>query len=197
MKAKDVIKDIKAALRQTKEEGHSSVSLDAMDNYLSIFDKDVENDTYYQSLDHERELAKFKAENDRNIANATIKTSHNIEMFKSVITTGQSALKSSMVINGGGAAALLAFTGKIWSTTTSPEVANSLTCSIFIFCLGVLCAATATGTTYLSQLAFSSKWIKTGQTVNCFTIVLVLSSYVLFCYGAYAAATSLGVHFSL
>ncbi|MBV1898641.1 MAG: hypothetical protein KUG63_04625 [Cycloclasticus sp.] len=197
MKAIEVITEIREALSQTKEQGHSTVSIDAMENYLMLFDKDVENDTYYKSLNHEAELAKFKAENDRNIAHANNETAHSLEMFKSVITAGQSALKASMLINGGAAAALLAFTGKIWKSPTTEVVANSLTSSIFIFCLGVLCAALATGTTYLSQLAFSSDSPKLGHSINAFNILIVLSSFVLFGFGAFRAANSLGVHFGL
>ncbi|WP_428398678.1 hypothetical protein [Marinobacter salarius] len=197
MKASEVLKEIRHALSQTKEQGHSTVSIEAMENYLKAFDKDVENDTYYKSLNQEAELAKFNAANDRNIAYANNQTAHSLAMFRSVITTGQSALRSSMVVNGGAAVALLAFTGKIWETQTSEVVAGSLTTSIFIFCLGVLCAALAAGTTYLSQLAFSSDWEKVGHSINCFNIVVVLSSYGLFGFGAFVAANSLGVHFGL
>lgn len=197
MKAKNVIEEIRQALKQTKEQGHSTVSIDAMENYLMLFDKDVENDTHYDSLNHEAELAKFKAENDRNIAHSNNETSQSIEMFKSVITAGQSALKASMIVNGGAAAALLAFTGKIWETQTSEVVVDSLTSSIYIFCLGVLCAALATGTTYLSQLAFSYDGLKLGHTINSLTIIIVLCSYSSFGFGAYIAANSLGVHFGL
>lgn len=197
MKASEVLKEIRLALSQTKEQGHSTVSIEAMENYLNAFDKDVENDTYYKSLNQEAELAKFNAANERNIAYANNQTAHSLAMFRSVITTGQSALRSSMVVNGGAAVALLAFTGKIWETQTSEVVAGSLTTSIFIFCLGVLCAALAAGTTYLSQLAFSSDWEKVGHSINCFNIVVVLSSYGLFGFGAFVAANSLGVHFGL
>ena len=197
MNAKDVIDEIGAALQQTKGEGHSTVSIDAMSNYLSLIEKDLDEDEHNQSLDHQTSLATFKAENDRNIAHTNNQTILSVEMFKSVITAGQSALKSSMIINGGGAVALLAFTGKIWSSTTLPEVSSNLTTSIFVFCLGVLMAAIATGTTYLSQLAFSSEWLKTGHTINWLTIAVVISSYVLFGYASFVAATSLGLHFGL
>ena len=36
-----------------------------------------------------------------------------LEMFRSVITTGQSALKATMLLNGGAAVAMLAFVGKL------------------------------------------------------------------------------------
>ncbi|MCZ8488592.1 hypothetical protein O9992_19380 [Vibrio lentus] len=84
-----------------------------MENYLNLFDKDVENDTFYKSQDHESRLAQFKAENDLVYwYKQTIKPPIPLEMFKPVITTGQSALKSSMVINGGAAVALLAYLEK-------------------------------------------------------------------------------------
>lgn len=197
MHAKDVIKDIRAALSQTKAEGHYSVSIDAMENYLSLFDKDVDNDNYYKSLNHEKLLTEFKATNDRNIAHANNVSSSNLEMFKSVISAGQSALKASMLINGGGAVALLAFTGKIWSSATSSSVANSLSFAIFVFCIGVLLSALATGTTYLSQLAYSADKNKIGNGINILSIVSILGAYISFCYGAYIAANSLGLHFGL
>ncbi len=149
MHAKDVIKNIRAALSQTKLEGHDTVSIDAMENYLALFDKDVDNDTYYKSLNHEKLLTEFKATNARNIAHANNVSSSNLEMFQAVISSGQSALKASMLINGGGAVALLAFTGKIWTTATPSSIANSLTFSIFIFCIGVLFSAMAAGTTFI------------------------------------------------
>ena len=197
MKATDVLSEIRQVLSQTKEQGNSSVSIDALENYLMLLDKAVESDTYYKSLDHDAELAKFKAVNNLNIAHAKNDAAHSLEMFKSVIMTGQSALKASMVVNGGAAVALLAFAGKVWETKISEIVASSLTDSIFIFCLGVVCAALATGSTYLSQLAFSSNWLKSGCFINYFSIVVVLLSYALFCFGAFKAVNSLGIHFSL
>ena len=197
MLAKDVIKDIRAALNQTKSEGHDTVSIDAMENYLGLFNKDVDNDTYYKSLNHDKLLTEFKATNDRNIAHANNVTLTNLEMFKSVVSAGQSALKASMVINGGGAVALLAFTGKIWTTATSSSIADSLTTSIFVFCLGVLLSAMASGTTYLTQLSFNVNKYKTGNVINILSIASIFGAYIAFFYGAYIAATSLGLHFGL
>lgn len=197
MKASDVIREIREALVPVKESGQSTISIEAMENYLKSFDKDVENDSIYESQNHEARLAKFKAENDRNISYANNQTVHAVEMFKSVILAGQSALKSSIIINGGAAVTLLAFTGKIWETSTTEVVANSLTTSIFIFCLGVFFASFATGTTYLSQYSFSQQWLKLGHAINIFTITVVLSSYGAFFFGAFKAAKSLGLHFGL
>jgi len=197
MKAKDVLTEIQNALRETKKQGHSTVSIEAMENYLKEFDKEVDHDSHYEKLNFDSQIAQFKAENDRNIAHANNLTAHSVEMFKSVITAGQSALKASMVINGGAAVALLAFAGKIWETSTSALVATSLVTSTLIFCFGVLCAALASGITYLSQSSYSHDWIRTGHLFNAIGVISVLISYGLFGYGAYTASCSLGNHFGL
>ena len=187
----------KQALTETKSQGHETVSIDAMENYLTLFEKDLEQENYYNSLDHELKLAKFQVENDQYIAHTNNQTIHAAEMFKAVITAGQSALKASMIINGGAAVALLAFAGRIWETTTSETVASSLTNGIIFFCFGVLIAAISTGTTYLSQLAFSLEWLGVGRSFNIISIALVFFSYVLFGAGSIVAVTSLGHHLGL
>jgi len=198
MKAKDILEKIKAAVKEAKGKGHNTISIDAFDKYLSTFKKEDGTDTYH-TLEHEQEvsLTEFKVKNDINIANAKILASTNLEEFKSVILSGQSALKSCMVINGGAAVAVLAFTGKIWQTSVSYEVANALTTSIFIFCLGVLFAGLASGITYCSQSFYHKKWMKLGNVSNFFSISFVLLSYALFFWGAYIAASSFGTHFDL
>jgi len=100
-----------------------------------------------------------------------------------------------MLINGGASIALLAFTGKIWQTSVSEAVANSLSSSIFIFCVGVLCAAIAAGTTYLSQIFFSTIYENIGTIFQILTIITVIFSYCLFAYGAFETSTSLDEHF--
>lgn len=197
MKAKDVVANIKTAVEATKAEGHSTVSIDALMTFLEGMDKEAEIDSHYQSLEHQSRLTNFKAENDRHIAAVNNANTHSLEMFRSVITTGQSALKSSMIINGGAAVALLAFSGKIWQTETSQVVANSLTASIIYFCLGVLLVTSAAGTTYLAQYAYSSNWYKAGHTANIYGIFAVVGSYALFALGAFTAAKQIGIHFGL
>lgn len=197
MKASDLLDELQSALDETKKQGHSTVSIDAFKNYLAGLAKDVEDDSNYKSLEHESKLTAFKAQNDINIATINNENAHSIEMFKSVITAGQSALKASMIINGGAAAAVLAFTGKIWETSTSIVVANSLASTIILFCLGVLCAAFASGVTYLSQFFYAGDYNKTGSILNGLAIFTVLGSYILFAVGAVKAGTSLSVHFGL
>lgn len=195
VKAVEVIQEVKKALDKTKEAGEVSVSIDAMGNFMDQLEVRAQEVGELDQLEHERLLTQFEAENARNIAYSQNINAHSLEMFKSVIATGQAALKSSMVINGGAAAALLAFTGKIWSEGSIVQVTNALTHSILLFCAGLLIASFASGTTYLSQLAYAKDWNKVGGAVNAFTVLTVLASYAMFGFGCFNASNSLALHF--
>lgn len=114
------------------------------------------------------------------------KRNHNadIEMFRSVIESGQNAVKSSFLLNGGAAVAMLAFIGKLTEEqhTKIPGFANTLV----FFVIGVFLIAFASGVTYLSQwfYAASEEWKqKVGFALNMFSIILGLSSYGSFLWG--------------
>ncbi len=195
MKSKEAIQEVRKSLDNTKQAGETSVSIEAMDNFMAQLEKRAEQAGEFNKLEHERLLKEFEVNNARNIAASQNMTSHSIEMFKSVITAGQAALKSSMIINGGAAAALLAFTGRIWTEGSTKLVTNTLSLSILLFCIGVLLAAFATGTTYLSQFSYASEWRKTGSFINVLSVGSVLSSYGVFLYACIKAANSFSVHF--
>ncbi len=116
------------------------------------------------------------------------------DMFHSVIATGQTALKSALLINGGAAVALLAFIGNVWVKGTSQAAVNSLTSSIASFSFGVLLAAIASGTTYLTQYGHHHKWGKLAVAFHVITVALVLASYVLFALGTYNAYSAFTEH---
>ena len=195
MESKNIIHEIKQAVQEASSKGHKTVTVQSLTNYLNELNKLNENEDYNTKQNHETNLAEFKAENDRNIANANNQTSVSLELIRSTVIAGQSALKAAMIINGGGAAALLAFTGNIWNKTTSNIIASGLTEAILIFCIGILLAAFATGTTYLSQLIFSYEKVKFATVINYLTITLVILSFSLFIYGSFIGASTLNIHF--
>ena len=106
------------------------------------------------------------------------------EMFRSVITAGQGAIKSSFLLNGGASVALLAFIGHLAQIDTGrvPEFAPSL----LLFALGVLAIAVTSGLTYFSQWLYGGSFKKTGFAFNIVCIVLGLVSYGLFTWGLLA-----------
>ena len=95
------------------------------------------------------ELENHKAELARRLMVET-------ENFKSVILTGQSALKSAILINGGAAVALLAFIGHVWKPDYLRTASINLVGSLQWFVFGVLSAAIAAGGTYAAQFILCS-----------------------------------------
>ena len=111
-----------------------------------------------------------------------------LEMFKSVISSGQNALRTAFLMNGGATVAILAFLGKLSDGNKAkiPIFSESLV----MFVIGVLAITMSSGMTYLSQWFYhtSETWkLKTGFALNIFAIVLGLSSYGFFIWGAIRA----------
>ena len=74
-----------------------------------------------------------------------LKTLKSIEHFKSVISMAELALKSSILVNGGAAVALLTFIGKVTSGDKS-----LLVYGLLCFSIGVLFGAISVSYTHLT-----------------------------------------------
>lgn len=159
------------------QDNQDVVKIDKLIDYIETID---DNSKKEDARKTDYILAEYKANIDTNIANANNENAMAMEMFKSVILSGQSAIKFSMVINGGGAISLLAFIGKIWTDSLDSVLLESLAISIFFFSLGILFAAIVSGTTYLSQYSYSLDKNKLGNVINLVSVFLVLSSYLTF-----------------
>jgi len=141
----------------------------------------MDNSEYERwKMEHESKLAEYDAENARRL-----------EMFKSVITAGQSALKSAILINGGAAVAMLAFAGSIWGKSLAQCTVKYLLAAMGLFVVGVLLGAVASGLTYLVQRAYAQEREKTGNRLNVGTISCVVVAYVLFLVGSGVASIAI------
>lgn len=118
---------------------------------------------------------------------------HRLEAFRVLINAGQAALKSAILINGGGSVAILAFIGNSFKLgdPTKTALIHSLGNSLRMFAIGTLCAAMAAGGTYLTQLfaviELDSKcpkiWRRVFNFSNTLVIAIVICSYILFGLG--------------
>jgi hypothetical protein len=186
---KNECKDFAAQLKKTIEEikAKGTITIDC-DNLIAYLDEVVNSPSPVVSP---AELEKYKA--DLQVWIEHNKTTHesNLEMFRSVIQSGQNALRSSFLLNGGAAVAMLAFIGKL--TEVQASKIPVFACSLTIFVIGVLAITVASGLTYLSQWFYAGnlQWkVKTGFWLNIAAIVMGLSSYGVFIWGmceAYAA----------
>lgn len=109
-------------------------------------------------------------------------------METSLINLSQNAFKTVILINGGAVVALLTFLGNIWAKDpTTVTVVSLLAESIRFFSIGVLTGALGSGTIYICNYLYAIRKQGMAITFHVLTLVLAISSYVCFGFGAYSA----------
>lgn len=180
MSVKQFAADMKATIEGIKANGTAAIYCDNIIAYLDEVQNSPEPEP--TPIEIERYKAKFQIWVNEN------KSRHagEIEMFRSVITAGQGAIKSSFLLNGGASFAMLAFIGHLAQFNT-PMVPVFAKCLI-LFAFGVLAVAVTSGSTYLSQWFYGQSlgWTKkTGFLLNILCIVLGIVSYGMFTWGMF------------
>lgn len=111
-----------------------------------------------------------------------------LEMFRTVIQSGQNAVKTALLMNGGASVSLLAFIGKL--TEEQHARIPAFTNALAIFVCGVFAIVASSGATYMSQWFYAEpeNWKqRTGLSFNVLAILLGLVSYVFFVWGMRSA----------
>lgn len=197
MKTTEFIADLRCILAKLVEKGQSVAPINRLDEYLSQIERIANKNEAAQEESILRAQAKAHFEHDFEVwkVQAPLQKDHDIEMFRSVLEAGQTALKSATIINGGAAAALLAFLGNLLTKeapqgTTFPI--SSISFAMLIFVIGVGCAGLAAGLRYLSQAAYKCDREKTGDVINFVTVALGLASFAAFFWGGIEAYMAIG-----
>ncbi|MEO8391165.1 hypothetical protein [Polaromonas sp.] len=139
-------------------------------------------------------------------AQLSYSASQNAEMLKAVLETGQTALKSALLINGGAAAALLALFADWLKTAPSAQSIHLLTPlgeAWLMFMWGLGAAGVATATRYLSQgfykleadstVARTTKiWHRCAVAFVVLAVLCGASSYALFFVATHKVYSALG-----
>jgi hypothetical protein len=110
-----------------------------------------------------------------------------LEMFRAVITSGQNAIKTSFLLNGGAAVALLAFIAHL--AEIDRKKVPQFGCTLLPFAFGVLAITITSGLTYLSQWLYANPEPvarKRGFCINTLCIILGILSYVMFVWGLFS-----------
>jgi hypothetical protein len=186
----EILKHIRGAIDDAKQSGLKQVTIESLEGLLSVIEKGQATG----SKPIEFDLAFYNAKATANLAEYKANRANDLEMLRSVILTGQNALKSSMLINGGAAVALLAFISHIWDKTLAMGTIEGLTEALLFFVGGVLLSSVASGTTYLTQAFYEEEWWKTGSRINYITVLLIISAYVIFGFGGYEAYFAIRAH---
>ncbi|MBC3457919.1 hypothetical protein [Pseudomonas mosselii] len=190
MSAKEFARQLKAEIDGFAAQGQDSISIETLTSGLNKFidAPEVESEAIL--------VERLKAHLQTNLEIEKYNHSSDLEMFKSVIQTGQNALKAFVLLNGGAAVALLAFIGKLADASRSHIPLFALPLTIFV--IGAFFSAISSGLTYLTQMLYTENrtWLKrVGITLHVVTIVLGVASLGMFGYGthrAYEAFIALG-----
>jgi len=178
---KTAIQIIRGQLRALRQEGGSSVTAESLEQLLDHLDSGQAEKDIAALVDAEKEVA---------LAKRRAKANAQLELFKSVIQSGESARKSFFLLNGGAAVAVLALIGHLsTSTITAPQV-NKFAVPLLFFACGLLLVALASGGTYLVQKAYADSRKRRADVINVLGIWVCFFSLVAFsvgCYFAYVA----------
>lgn len=165
--------------------------------------------------EHEKNLEYYKMNNHFKIEHAKMLAQDGLEMFKSVIATGKTALQSVILLNGGAAVALLTFIGGLWGKPKVEDVVHVLILGVSNFAYGALAGALAAGATYICQFCYgydngrqrnsilsNGENAKLGKTkvlaiiFHFLSIVIVLVAYYYFWQGLSNSFDAINIHFS-
>jgi hypothetical protein len=131
------------------------------------------------------ELEQYKAQLQLEVEKHKSDNASSLEMFRSVISAGQNAIRSSFLLNGGAALALLAFISHL--AEKQPTKVAEFADTLMPFVIGVFAISLTSGVTYLSQWFYAEDdepWmLKTGFWLNIAAIIVGLSSYGFFLWG--------------
>jgi len=184
MTVKKFASQLLESVRDIKKHSES-IHCDNLITYLESAIATTPSEATTDQIEHLKAQLQLMVEREKsNYAN-------DLEMFRSVIQSGQNAVKSALLMNGGAAVALLAYIGKLTETQQLriPVFAEALA----IFVLGVFAIVVSSGSTYLSQWFYAEEatWKqRVGLGFNLFSITLGLASYGFFIWGmsvAYSA----------
>ena len=186
MDAKELFSQLLQVIQKLKDDGVEQIRIEGLVKYLASVVQRLEKDGPQFS---QASVEQYKAELQKWVEENKFQHAQRLELFRSVIAAGQNALKTSLLMNGGGSVALLAFIGHLSTSSQSSKV-PLLAQSLCLFVFGVLSITVASGFTYLSQFFYAGElgWGRNmGYLMHVLSVLLAIGSYFLFAWGVFEA----------
>ncbi|MBB4654429.1 hypothetical protein GGR73_000928 [Xanthomonas sp. F14] len=185
MKTEEVLDIIRTAIVNAKDNGVDKVALNDLDKMIQALAEDAAESPEGVSAG-EAAMATYKANLDALGNSLRYQHETRLEMLRATVTTSQSALRSSLLINAGAAVALLSFMGGIWGKGSYLNVIPGLSYSLSVFVWGVLAGALAAGATYGSQAGYGEEFgrfsVLIGRVFHGVAILAGVTAYI--CFGS-------------
>ena len=177
METKEALDHIREILELREQEGSQKYDKNGINRLLDIVEKQASD-----SLTLRESRYKTILEMD-------------LEVFRSVFIYGQSALKTTILVNGGAAIAVMAFLARYIGVENQIANMQFFLSALLVFGFGVLLGAFTTGFTYLTQSFFAHSKDKLGLTFQVISIVLGISSLSTFGLGIWFSYQGFGSAF--
>ena len=178
MENSQAIEILKSELTALRNKGRKLVSIKDLMAALAILESSPQLTAQQLERDHQRILAHYSAERQSDL-----------EMFKSVLESGKTAINALLIINGGAVISLLGALSNLAGKAETSSFARYLALPLAQFGTGVLVAAVCLGLRYFSQASFAEsssfgdRYWKIGQGLTYAAIVVGMAGFVLFGFG--------------
>jgi len=183
MNPKSIIDTIKSDINNAKDNGAKAIEIERLMKYLDALSNEVKEPG--KNLIKDAELERIRAHYASQLAHYNWLKEQDIELFKSVIVSGQNTLRAAMLLHGGAAVALLAFIGHLVVAPGTRHLIGQFAPIMTCFLIGVLNVVVCHGITYLTQYFYHHRKTLLGHIFNITSSVLAIFGYGLFVYACY------------
>jgi hypothetical protein len=171
--------------RLVNDSGASVISVESLERLLTYLSADKSDEDIAAAIEAGKETA--LAQQRADLAQFSAEADARLELFRSVISSGQAALKSFFLLNGGAAVAVLALVGHLSTTGATAAHVDAFALPLLCFAVGLLLSAIASGGTYYVQKAYSDRRKQLGDRLNAVGFVVCIASLLAFVAGGYYA----------
>lgn len=191
MEPREIIDEIKLLIDDSISRGQNVIYIHPFKKYLESLSSGITDSADQRRRAHESSLAEY-----------TAKTQFNVEMFKSVLEAGKTALHTLLLINGGAVVALLGILSNLANNPSARALAHGLALPLLQFGIGVFVGALALAFRYCSQACYASTagdkdaGERGGQIFTVASILSGLAGFILFVIGVVNAYHAIQWHFA-
>jgi hypothetical protein len=115
-----------------------------------------------------------------------------VKKYDTVVSSGQSALRALLTLNGGATIAFLTFIGHLWDKgTLSSESSHLFVAALQMFIYGTLSVVLAYGTIFLTNCLSSVEWKKSASAMFGVTVLFGFTSVGCFLTASWRAVEGL------
>lgn len=184
MSTKQLFKELRRDIGSVLQSGESTINVEVLLRYLTDKENSLQPSPEETSKEQIEPQEVFKQNHDKHMASMKAKHEQDIELFRSVLSTGMLAIKTSLLVNGASAVAILGFLSRVWGSGNPKGDVKELSLSLLLFGGGVLFSALSTTVAYGIQYCFQRYKKITGAILIWVVVALILSSYVMYAWGA-------------